>query len=361
MTAVTKNKFNALQLTINLLYYTVIQKIAANELDDSLEKDILEVFAAIESADIDEEKKMFLKVFHAENLHMYISSKLLQWTSRLRVKEALKIYVSQQERMQMFIKSNALINMATMQVLNVRSYALKEKNRSLQAHTEYALARFFLIKEFDFFLLRFKEDNPEKEKNFKRSFLFAVRAHNLFLELGLLKDARFALICSYDLNRLAKLYHSMDISTGTISEETLEKNLLASQIEMGIGTPHVSLIDKAYEDYVKEQSDENEQKPFAGMTDEQIEKFAQTVLETYQLPSDRLIHIINEAKAYRYFSTFGNTVDYEVLTDLRHYQSKATLYASPSSFIIKSNKTDLKSLPSRDIEKLAAEFGALKS
>jgi hypothetical protein len=359
MTAVTKNKFNALQLSINLLYYTVIQKIESKELDDTLEKDILEVFAAIANADIEEEKKMFLNVFHAENLHMFISSKMLQWISRLRVKEALKIYVSQAERTQIWVRTNELINTATIQVVNARTFAMKNKNKALQAHAEYALARFFLIREFDFFLLRFKEENPEKENNFKRFFLLAVRSHNLFLELGLLKDARLALICAYDLHQLAKLYHNLDISTTTVTDEVLTNNLAASQAEMGISVSYISIVDKAYQDYVKEQENEKEPAHFKGMSDEQITAFSQTVLESYGLPPERLVNIVNEAKAYRFFSTFGNISDFEVLADLRHYQSKETLYASPSSFILKSKRTGLESLPSRDLEKLARDFGAL--
>jgi hypothetical protein len=359
MTSVTKNKFNALQIRINLLYYTIIEKIESKELDDELEKDILEVFSAIMEADVEKEKKMYLNVFHAENLHMFISSKMLQWTSRLRVKEALKIYVSQAERTQIWLKTNALIEIATSQVVNARNFALKNKNRALQAHAEYALARFFLIREFDFFLLRFKEDIPEKETNFKRFFLFAVRSHNLFLELGLLKDARLALICAYDLGRLARLYHNLDISTATVTDEMLMNNLAASQAAMGINTTYISIIDTAYQDYLKEQSEEKEPGNFKGMSDEQITAFSQVVLESYGLPSERLVHIVNEAKAYRFFSTFGNTTDFIVLADLRHYLSKETLYATPSSFIIKSKRTGVESIPSRDLETLAKDFGAL--
>jgi hypothetical protein len=179
--ATAQNKFNVLELTINLLYYAIIEQIESNKLDDILEQNILQVFTEIEHTDIELEKKMFLKDFHAENLHMYISSRMLNWTSRLRVKEALKIHIPQADRNSMYLKSNALIYTATLNVLDAREYAKKEKNKLLQAHAEYALARFFLIKEFDFLLLHFKYDSPEKEKNFKRSFLFAIQAHNFFL------------------------------------------------------------------------------------------------------------------------------------------------------------------------------------
>ncbi len=142
MAATAKNKFNVLQLTINLLYYGIIEQIESNKLDDILEQNILQVFTEIEHTDIEVEKKMFLKVFHAENLHMYISSRMLNWTSRLRVKEALKIHVPQDDRNSMYLKSNALIYTATLNVLDARGYAKKEKNKLLQAHAEYALARF---------------------------------------------------------------------------------------------------------------------------------------------------------------------------------------------------------------------------
>jgi hypothetical protein len=170
-----------------------------------------------------------------------------------------------------------------------------------------------------------------------------------------LRDARLALICAYDLYLLAKLYHEIDISTGTVSEETMVNYLRASENEMGLCDSYVSIIEKAYVDYVK-----NQQESFADMTDDQIEQFAQTVLNEYQLPSQRLANIIKEAKSYRFFSHFGNTDDYEVLTDLGHYQSQSTLYANPSCFIIKNKQTGIESLPSLNLEKLANEFGALK-
>lgn len=70
---------------------------------------------------------MYLNVFHAENLHMFISSKMLQWTSHVRVRKALQIDVSQAERTQIWVKTNARINNATIQVVNARNFAIKIK------------------------------------------------------------------------------------------------------------------------------------------------------------------------------------------------------------------------------------------
>ena len=360
MTAITKSTFNAIQLKINLIYYTILQRIQEGKLDDVLERKLIELFMQIEVADLDAEKKMFLDVFHASNLHMFVSSLMLKWVGNLHIREALKIHVPQGERISMHVKSNKLIQMAVARVVGARSFALKEKNNLLQAHAEFALARFFLTREFDFFLLRFKEEKPDKEKHFMQNLLFALHSYKLFQDLALYRDARLAIMCAYDLCRLARLYHKLDISAQGISEAKMEEYLRASEAEMGIKTPYVSVVDKPFEMYLREQNEYIANEPFAGKTDGEIVNSAQIILDAYGIPPERLVNIVNEMKIYRYFSDFGDNENYVVLCDLTHYSSKATTFAAPVSFIIKNKKTGIESLPFFDIEKAALDFGALK-
>ncbi|PZR12614.1 MAG: hypothetical protein DI539_19790, partial [Flavobacterium psychrophilum] len=361
ITAVTKNKFNSLQLRINIAYYTIIQKIESRKLDDALESDIMGVFVSINMADIDEERKMFLKVFHAENLQMYISSKMLHWVSQLRVKDSLGVQVSQTERMKLFTRTNELIELAVKEVLNARSFSQKQNNKALQAHAEYALARFFYIKEYDFLLLYYRDDRAAKGQDFRRMVLFAIHAQTLFLEIGLLKDARLSLICAYDLKRLARLQYGIEIVVESVTDEALINNITILNQEMGINTPFESIVDKTYKELAHQIEVEAKSSPFVNMNNLELEAYAKTLLEAYQLPDDRLIHVLNEIKSVRYFETNANTDDYELLTNLFHHQSKRTQYASPSTYIIRSKKTAIESMPSHDIETLCLHFGALKA
>lgn len=109
---ITKNKFNEVQININLLYYSILDQIKKNEYDESIETSIMDTFKAIEELDLDESKKNLFNVYHAENLHMYISSWMLKKVISIRLRDSLKVHVDQQERLLAFNKANEYVKTA---------------------------------------------------------------------------------------------------------------------------------------------------------------------------------------------------------------------------------------------------------
>lgn len=356
---ITKNKYNEVQININLLYYSILEQVRKNEFDESLESTIMDTFKAIADLDLDESKKHLFNVYHSENLHMYISSWMLKKVSSIRLRDALNVHVDIQERVSALKKANEFINSALSFVLKAWEFGKKKPDKLVEAHALFAMGRFFFTKEYDFLLLGFKDNQTDVQVNFKRSFLQSLKSHNLFLELGYLKEARLSLINAYELNRLAKLYHQFDITVDSVSEEVIINNLRASEQTMGIKNPYQSIVDSAFETHIEINSQDEDER-FANMNDDEIDQYAKVVHRTYGLPQERLMNIVNEMKALRYFYSKCDRENYQILFDLRHMRSIQTKYASPIFFILINKRTGLKSLPGVDIEKLASDFGAIK-
>jgi len=92
------NIHNKLQLKINLFYYSVISQIRTNEIDESGEKDMIELFTTIDNSDLPVDKKWLLKIYQAENLNMYINTWMMKKISSFRISDALKENIPQEER-----------------------------------------------------------------------------------------------------------------------------------------------------------------------------------------------------------------------------------------------------------------------
>jgi len=96
----------------------------------------------------------------------------------------------------------------------------------------------------------------------------------------------------------------------------------------------------------------------ANLSDEEIMSVAKSILEAYSLPQSRLKHIVEEAKSVRYFERVANTEKYELLTELGHFASPNSCFASPSTYTIRNKITGIQSLTSTDVIRLIEQFGA---
>jgi len=356
----TKNPYNELQIKINLFYYSILDQVTKNEFNENIEPKMMEVFSLIDKTDLPATKKHLFKIYQAENVHMYISSLMLKSVNRIRLRESLNEPVSENEKAHLYLKANTIIYFLSKIIIEALNYAKETDNKLIKAHSNYILGRFFFTREYDFLILDFKGNNPELNINYKRAFLESIVAHNLFLQLGLLKEARNALINAYDLNRLAKLWRNLDITSDENREEIMINNLRASEKEMGLQDSYQSIVDKNFEDLKVTRSKTN-QELYKDLSDNEIEKYARNVQLIYKLPEERLIHIINEMKAYRFYYKECKTEDFELLSDLTDHQSAETKYARPTKYILISKRTGMESLPSTNVHELAKAFGAIKS
>lgn len=357
---ITQQSVNALQIKINLFYYEIMEQIKANEFDDETENELFHFFRIIDDADLSKRRKHLFKLFHAENVQMYISSRMLKYVNQIRVSEQLGKPRLEVEKSAMLEKTNAQTFNLTKLVLQALNYGKEKNDKFLKAHGHYMLGRFFFTRQFDYMLLNFKDNRHDVFENFRMFFLRSLEAHNLFLSLGLLKDARHALLNAYELSRLAKLWYGIDITNGTPSEEDLLKNIRASESEMGITDPYNSIVDNVYNNLQKTlKSDDGSH--FKKLTDAQVDFFADNVLSVYGLPPERRIHIVNEIRAYRFFYLHCDTQNFTLLCDLRPHQNESTKYASATRYILVSNRTGVQSQSSTDVEALAKAFGAINS
>ena len=106
------------------------------------------------------------------------------------------------------------------------------------------------------------------------------------------------------------------------SEENLLKKIRAAEDEMAIGRPFTSYIEDAYENlqFIRK----NEGGQFKDLTNEQVDIFANTMLQIYGLPKERKINIVNEVKSYRFYFIFCYTDKFQLICDVNPNQSPVT-------------------------------------
>lgn len=353
----TENEVNKLQLEINILTFKLVQQLSIDDLDDQIERDIFHVFKRLNSLSIDEESKILLKVFQAENLNMYASSLLIKQVRQIKLKEALGIFISKDERYQIYKKINRLIETSVLNVLEAKTFASKHDNSLVMASALYALSFFFLTREFDFLVLKHEDNQEDKEANLRAMFFYSIESYNKYLGLGLMKDAVRSLGCARDILMIALYKYKFDVSEYCIDQGKIVSLIKSIGDHIAYTREETSAIEEIL-NHSENDVSKGDILSISKLTDDEIISFAKSIQSAYSLPQSRLKNIVEEAKSVRYFEQEANIEKYQLLTDLEHLTSPNNCFANPSTYVIKNRITGIQSLASTDIKRLIEQFGA---
>jgi len=198
-----------------------------------------------------------------------------------------------------------------------------------------------------------KDDREIPKALYEHALIHCYQSVSLFFEMGLLHDVHQSLICVIDLQTLFRVLYQQDVGSKSIDE--IQRNIREIEKETGI-PPYECIVESTYNELSKPQ---DSTKPWVAVKDEDIELYAIKILEAYDLPETRLIHIMNDIKAHKLFYEKCNNPDLLLFLDRTHEQTKNTFYASKMRYLIHNKKSGMESQWSTDINHLLDEFSLL--
>ncbi|GAA5030846.1 hypothetical protein GCM10011506_21940 [Marivirga lumbricoides] len=351
------NTLNTLTFEINIIYLQLLDQFNKQEPDHSVAEVIQKLFQKIENAPLEEHSKQLLKLFQSENLHIYGSNIFLKDANKFKLQEKLNISVSLNVRVERVKFVLPLFEKAIQYAHEVRIYAEEKDDSLVKAYSLQYLGRFFLDTQFNVMMLKIDQEYGEDQNHisqFLKNLNYSLIAYNLFLDLGLNKDAHQTLTNVYEIQMLCFLLYGKDIGPKKLHE--LES--IIRDIEEKAGIPQFnSVVRPAYENLRRNLVQGNQ--PWTTIPEDEVEKYAWKILEAYELPENRLPNIIADIRNYQIFERECENKNIELLQDLRHLQSKSTTYAEPPKYILRSKLSNIETKPSRDIYHLLQQFSHL--
>lgn len=348
---------NKLILDINAIWMDFISSL--DELDKiDLLPEIKEIWARLEQSDLSEDKKHLLNVYLSEIQHSYGVEKFLRLYHKYKIRESLKVPMSDQQRASEAIAIVGLTESAVAIVGKAYNYGDDNEFPLLKAISAHQLGQNFFNMRSALHLLNEKDKTPlnhEKTiESYTRNQNYCLIGYNLFLNLHMFENARNALSTAFDLQKLC--FEITGVISGPRSPEQLMT--IIQEIEAVYDLlPFKSTVDNMNSVLVKRAKADGNILKIASEKD--IIRFARDILEAYQLPEERLPNILHDLKMLKTFEERCNNPNIEFLQNLRHMQHPSTQYAEPPLYILRHKTLNLQTKPSSDIEFLLNEFSSI--
>lgn len=348
-----KNPLNILNVKLNLMYLKVLDRIRNGKYTVEFDVELKSIFSEIEQLEIKEENRNALIIQHSDIVLNYTNAFLSKNVIRQRIREKLNYELSDQEKEELITRYFELRELPISYLEKVFNYSNETQNDILKSNVLFRLANYFLITHL---CLVFIKESPPLTYELKKQYLNHVNnlfiVFNVFIEEKRKREAHLSLNFSLDLRKL----FSLEYGQALIDEDENETIKLIEQIEFETGMKkYNSHVEEAFHHF-ESINQLTQEDLLLRSSDQDIEKFAHTILEVYQLPEDRLINIIAELKNYKKFHEACKNPDLDLLQDLSHNSSIETSYKYPPKYIIRNMKTGLKTLPSTDIDELLEAF-----
>jgi hypothetical protein len=353
------SKVNSINFKINILYLKLIETIHGNEFDYSIISQIDELALAIEGADIGEESKLLLTLFNCENLQMYTDHIFSKEATRIKLQEKLGVLPSLEwraKRVRLFL---FLMERATRPAIEIFRKFRNSDNRRIIGYSLLSIAKAFQITQFTQMTLHIGEQSElieGQDKAYAENENAALSASQHLFACNLFKEAHQALGIAYDIKRMGELRFGLD--TGTATFEDIQHNL--SHIEKLTGIkPFKSVVEEAFDSLstiIKEGG-----KALHDYSSAEVMLLAKSLLEAYNLPSERLSNILLDIENHQLFDRYAGATEYELL----HNQNSASLgsmleaYREEPVYRLRNKRTDLISLPSRNLQHLLQAHGLM--
>ncbi len=337
---------NNLIIRLNIIQYELLNVKALVNVPEEFMHSIEEVFEIIRSTDFNDRNKGLNMLWNCENLSLLSSCVLTSSLGGMQIREALGEQIPIEERIRAAKKTYNLEIKISSIISEVAGKAKTNADR-LVATNAYALdVRHFLLIQLK--LIAF--DIPlgvEYHQKLLDRISNAANAFNSFTNLSLYRDAYNALCNLINLVELADRVYFIEHSHNKID---LYKTKNEIEIEFEISPNQIAVVG-----LLESKRNKKEDRDLAfckEMDDEQIDFLAATILDSMKLPTERLINIIEELKAYRMFHQRCTDKNVEVIQ-----VKDAQDYSSPIYFYLKSKATGIQTSPKRDMDSLLKGWG----
>jgi hypothetical protein len=347
------NRFS-IQLRIDHIELLLSFGIMTRELEYHLISQLYNTMRTIKESKLERYAQKILLLYAAGNLYQLGVNLLSSSITRLRIMGktfgplplALRI---QEARRVISITEDA---MSVVQEV-WESLDDKEKESQLGAHVHYRLASMFFEFSLNIFMLNSgKSGNEVYEPLYLIRYFSAITAYNMFIQKNQYDEAYSAIITAYELREL----HD-HLFTSRIQEPPIQDIVnRIEQLSAETGKARYQPLVKKYLSETLPQTLSQSDRSFIEMEDSEIEKFAQAFSTALELPKDRIENIIADVRAIKRFKNVIPDNDAELLQDLRHTSSPATLYASPVIHIGRCMRCDFSTRPSTEVDEIVKEY-----
>jgi len=348
---------NQLTIEVNILWFKFMTRVEDRDLSIDMQLEIDQLLVSIENADLSEEKRHLLKVYHSETQHAFAIEKFLKFYTQFKIKESLKIKIPAEERAASALQTILTTNAAMKTVFDAYNYAEEKGQNLLKATAALQLGKHFFSLHSALQLMDGGDlVEPDKDKlvmtyTINQNYCFI--ALNEFIDLYMFQNAREALSTAYDIQQLG--YKLTDRYVGPRTPESLMKIIREIESKYDFH-PFESAMEKVSSIV----ENRGEEKDFLkNATDVDLDFFANSLLEAYSLPEDRLQNILHDLRMVKTFEERCDNPNVLLLQDLRHTESFNTHYAQPPLYILRHAKLNVDSKPSSDIEVLLNEFSTI--
>lgn len=345
---------NRLLVKINKLFFELNKTAASGNFEIETKNSIDALTNEITQAELSEDQKHLMLVYHAENINSFALESFLHFNSNYQLSRSLKIDMPLETRIALARFSTGMLQQATKLGLDAYRFADANDSFLLKASAAHNLGKFFFQARYYFLMQQIEENLSTKDEmilEYRRYYAFSVTAYNHFMKLHMQHNAHEAICNAYELQSLCLklLEFQLGIKTGNELMVMIRKIEDANDFQ-----PFNSAADCISE--VLERQKSAAPTRIASIADDAIEQLAMDALKIMQLPKERLPNMITEIKAIRSFEQRCKNPDIELLTNNNHMASNETKYLWPPSFVLNQKTTGKQTPPDDNIDRLLENF-----
>jgi hypothetical protein len=340
---------NKITLDINVIRYQLINQKPLSEIEPSILSNILSIFSDIDNHIPNQRINGLLKLWNCENLSYLLSNEFSGKMYRSQVSDALGAENSNKSWTEEVLPLMALELRLNRYIVEVNKIATKENDKFLKAHSLSLSIKNFINHQIN--IIQFSIPKSEsKTENLELRVQFAAEAFKLFGELNLYKEA---------YNSLCDLIEIVELQELAYNSKSSQKKVDLYSVKSNMET-HFELEARKiiFPDLIAQKLEESQRPKVNGMpilkdlTDNQLAFVAKSILNTLNLPEDRLKYILSELAAYRMFHQRCSDPNINILHEKNNDSLSNNMYSQPVRFVLESKLSGIRTSPSSNMNEL---------
>ncbi|MDD4352729.1 MAG: DUF4365 domain-containing protein [Candidatus Omnitrophica bacterium] len=310
-------------------------KICKTNIDkEGLEKILLEIGEIVDSVDkttLSAVMKYHYKVYLATDMFFILANLLTRLAGEIKIREIIYRHVSLKERIDAAHILLPILKVASEIYQTALDFATKGNDNLLKGYIYYGHGLVSFLIDSNLLLLN-KASSGLKEVS--SIYKMVVVAYEYFVKAGLMRNAYKAISVAYDINKTCQLFFKLNI-TGTNEEKLLS---IMRKMEADLGVPgYISDVENNYNKFV-EIRNTNPETQWQSMSVDEKEKYVKDFIKIAGIPQDRKVNVMADMVFLSEAAKALEGSGFQVLQNLKHTESRETMYAFPLKYILECNK-----------------------
>lgn len=352
----TDDLFNRLTLRLNILNFELMQIKPFMTVPDVLLDELINLADTIRELD-EQPNKYYLKLWHVENLALFISTVRAKRFNEMAILEQFGRTLSMPERLSIANRMVAMQRLLANELNSVDEFAKKTDNKLMKAYAIQAYARSQLSFETD--LINFAKDPgdlAEREKWLAHHINLTQHGVSIFVDSNLLGPAYNLMCLGAELHRIAVGWYGLG---SPVNEDKLSEGLtfLEEQLEL---PSYASSLDRLISIRRKDPEERPERDPHHSMEyltkldHPQMQSLVETIILSGKFPNAKKEHMLHEMESFKlFYERCKNRDFYPMVMPLPN----DLVYSISPTYRIGNRSTGLVSIASGSMDSLLKSFG----